>query len=238
MKLGGGFNLGFNPFQLDNKTLGAAGGFAIGGPAGAAMGYNMFDTSQEDANNKNIALSREQMAFQERMSSSAHQRQVTDLKKAGLNPILSAQTGASTPSGSMATMQSTKPEKTAMSQMIASTALQNKRLNQDLDNLKAQEQQIKAQTKKTDTENTLLEANKPQAQMKNDIASGVQKVFNYFKGASSGSSAKADFKKDKKMQSLIQKSQQKIRKKQLKEKNSKRFKDLQINKNFKTRGLY
>lgn len=51
-------------------------------------------------NAQNLTGADKQMLFQERMSNSAHTREVEDLKKAGLNPILSTHSnGASTPSG-------------------------------------------------------------------------------------------------------------------------------------------
>lgn len=74
----------------------------FGGALGSAIGGWFGYRGQKAANETNIQLGREQMAFQERMSNTSYQRGVKDMQEAGLNPMLAySQGGASAPLGSM-----------------------------------------------------------------------------------------------------------------------------------------
>lgn len=142
---------------------GLAGSFF--GPAGAAIGSQLggaFDDSgeQRHAEQYSSAEAAKNREFQERMSSTAYQRGVADMRKAGLNPMLAYSQGpAGVPGGSVASYPgnvSAQSESARASSASASAAVSQAntaasvgsatvgKIKQEVSNLAAGEQQVYA----------------------------------------------------------------------------------------------
>lgn len=144
-------------FETIASAFGAAKSF-LGGGVGDFLGSALSFLGGERANQANASSAQnaqdfnaqqaqQNREFQEQMSRTAHQRQVEDMRAAGLNPILSATggKGASSPSGSTGSgVPFTSSSNTLDTAVTSAQSLRRSRLESD--NLRRSNDLIAAQT--------------------------------------------------------------------------------------------
>lgn len=140
---------------------------ALGGIISA--GINAASNQVDNA--LNWVQTEKNRAFQAKMSNSSHQREVADLRAAGLNPILSANAGASAPTGGVIPMSGTSD---SISKGISS-ALAVSRFQKETNLLDAQAANQRSQAEKTAKEAAIV----PIATPKTVIGESINAAKNY-----------------------------------------------------------
>lgn len=137
---------------------------------GGILGSRSSAKAQERANEMNIEQAQENRDWQERMSSTAHQREVADLRAAGLNPLLSVNSGASTPGGSLPVAHSTSPNRGELAVNAARSLAEISVAREQAKTLQSQ-QILNAATAAKTVEQTGRES------LTNQISNGIRNLF-------------------------------------------------------------
>ena len=129
---------------------------AIAGALTSAISGGLSYLGAKQKNKVDQQRINQQMQFQERMSSTAYQRAMADMKKAGLNPMLAySKGGASAPAGA------SMPAMDELSGAVSS-AQAGRRLSAEIDNMQATNKGILANNKNLAEQNRNLRAQRGQ----------------------------------------------------------------------------
>lgn len=142
---------------------------ALAPVAGSLIGGGLSAMGQNSANKSNEKIANKQMEFQERMSSTAHQREKGDLIAAGLNPLLTANAGASTPAGATATMQNANEGLASSAKEIGRMPLELAQAKAGLGLVESQTNQANAQATKARVEAEVAKKDLPRSDFMNKV---------------------------------------------------------------------
>lgn len=141
---------------------------------GGIINNNANKDIARDASNANFIDSQRNRDFQRYMTENQHQIQKTDLEKAGLNPLLAAQSGAGGVSGAQgsavtATMNNPAEGVVASAIEAKQLALQMEKQKEEIKNMKANKQLMKSATYKNSVEANVRSKDIPKADLINTI---------------------------------------------------------------------